>query len=235
MSYSYISAVAVRIGKNVLEVQQNGTLIVNGKRFASSQDDVFPFKFGDYVLIKNLKGKKKKIAQYILDLSNTLIDSDGGTRVTDNPMKITIHANSRTNMIHVKIDGDFEDSEGLLGKANAGDSLLGRDGVSDFSHDLNQFGEEWQVMDTEPTLFVDHRAPQFPDPCVYYSSDGVQMMKTHHLRRRLLADGSYMVGLVTMEDAEAACADYVGVKKEHCIQDVMVIQDLEVANDPSYS
>ena len=138
-------------------------------------------------------------------------------------------------MLYVKIDGDFQDSYGLLGTPNAGDRLLGRDGDTDMSRDINEYGEEWQVRDNEPNLFQDHRAPQFPEPCLYYASDGGQVKKTHNLRRRLMADGGYVSGLVTKEAAYEACADYVGINKQHCVQDVMVMQDVEVADDPSYS
>jgi len=40
--------------------------------------------------------------------------------------------------------------------------------------------------------------------------------------------------LVTRQDAIDACADYVGINKENCISDVMIMQDVEVAEDPSY-
>merc|ERR1719215_2351146 len=51
LSYSYVSGAAVMIGEDVLEVQEDGTLIVNGKRFTSSHiddkanADAFPSKF----------------------------------------------------------------------------------------------------------------------------------------------------------------------------------------------
>ena len=49
-----------------------------------------------------------------------------------------------------------------------------------------------------------------------------------------MADAGYVDGLVTRQDASDACADYAGINKENCISDVLVMQDLEVAEDPSY-
>jgi len=245
LSYSYISGVAILIGENIFEVQEDGTIILNGKRYApphvgdnKSDYPSFPIMFENYPLMKNMIGKRKKISQYILDLTNTVIDSvqdiPKELKSTGYSKAITVHANPRTRMLYVKIDGDFPDSYGLLGASNAGDRLLGRDGVTDLSHNLNEYGEEWQVIDTEPMLFSDRRAPQFPDSCLHYSSEGGHVKITHNLRRRLLADAGNVIGLVTKEDANAACAEYVGIKKQNCISDVLVMQDIEVADDPSY-
>ena len=83
VSFSYISAAAIRIGDDILEVQEDGTIIVNGKVYRSSsvRDESntasnFPIKFGKYHLEKNLIGKKKKITQDIIKSGDTVIDSD---------------------------------------------------------------------------------------------------------------------------------------------------------------
>ena len=44
--------------------------------------------------------------------------------------------------------------------------MLARDGVT-VLEDPNEFGMEWQVLDTEPKLFQNpERFPQYPDNCV---------------------------------------------------------------------
>ena len=83
-------------------------------------------------------------------------------------------------------------------------------------------------------LFQEHRAPQYPDVCIYNVSNDVLSKKTHNLRRRLLHDGEDNNGRVTTEAANAVCEDFVGVNKDNCVYDVMVIRNLEVAEDPSY-
>jgi len=49
-----------------------------------------------------------------------------------------------------------------------------------------------------------------------------------------LHDGEDNNGRVTTEAANAVCEDFVGVNKDNCVYDVMVIRNLEVAEDPSY-
>ena len=91
----------------------------------SNNDSKFPTKFGKYHLEKNLIGKKKKITQDIIKSGDTVIDSVEGElkdpELDDSQMKITIHANSRTHMLFVKVDGYFQDSLGLLGRPDADD------------------------------------------------------------------------------------------------------------------
>ena len=245
LSYSYISGAAVGIGNNILEVQQDGTLFVNGKRYVAvhtgdtNVSNVFlPGEFATYPLTKNMIGKKKKITQYVLNLTDTNFDGvEDKPKDLDamiKPMTITIHANPRTHMLFVKIDCNIEDGIGLLGNPLSGNRLLGRDGVTDMSKDWKIYGEEWQVRDTEHKLFQELRAPQYPDSCIYYASDKGHSKKIHNLRRRLLADGEDTKGMVTREAAKDACADFDGVNKDNCVHDVMVMGDLEVAEDPSY-
>jgi len=236
-SYSYISGAAVSIGNNILEVQQDGTLLVNGKRHVNN-DAFLPTEFATYPFTKNMIGKKKKITQYVLNITDTNIggvhDKSKDIETMIKPMAIAIHANPKTHMLFVKIDGDIHDGIGLLGNPLAGNRLLGRDGVTDMSKDWNKYGEEWQVRDTEQKLFQERRAPQYPGVCIYQVSDDGHSKKTNNLRRRLLNDGEDDNGKITKEAANAVCEDFVGVNKDNCVYDVMVIGDLEVAEDPSY-
>ena len=215
---------------------QDGTLIVNGIPYVHESMS-FPTEFATYPFTKNMIGKKK-ITQYVLNLSDNNVDSvKDELKNSDfraNPVTITIHANPKTRMLFVKIEGDVHDGIGLLGNPFAKDQLLGRDGVTDMSYDWNTYGEEWQVKDTEPKLFQELRAPQYPETCIYYASDNGHMKKTHNLRRRLLNDAEGGIVMVSKEAANDACADYVGAFKENCIYDVMIMGDLEVAEDPSY-
>jgi len=233
--YSYISGAAVGIGNNVLEVQQDGSLFVNGKHHINNNAS-HPTEFATYPFSKNMIGKKKKITQYVLNLTDTNIggvqDKHKDLATITKPMALTIHVNPKTHMLFVKIDGDIHDGIGLLDNPLAGNRLLGRDGVTDMSKDWKKYGEEWQVRDTEPKLFQEHRAPQYPDVCIYHLSDDGLSKKTHHLRRCLLYDGEDNNVKVTRE---TVCEDFVGVNKDNCVYDVMVMGDLEVAEDPCYS
>jgi len=86
----------------------------------------------------------------------------------------------------------------------------------------------------ESKLFQEHRAPQNPDVCIYHVSDDGLSKMSYDLRRRLLYNGKYEKDKITREEANALCKEFVGVNKENCVYDVMVIGDLEVAEDPSY-
>ena len=178
LSYSYISGAAVGIGNNVLEVRRDGSLLVNGKRNVNI-DASLPTEFATYPFTKNMIGKKKKSTQYVLHLTDAKPQSMDPNLLdkTIQPMAITIHANPKTHMLFVKIDGNFRESIGLLGDPLAGDRLLGRDGVTDISQNWEEYGEEWQVRDTEPKLFQELRAPQYPDSCIYYVSDADRLKK----------------------------------------------------------
>ena len=116
-------------------------------------------------------------------------------------------------LVNVKIVGGDEDtfghSVGLMGNFVTGERLA-RDGVT-VLQDANQFGQEWQVLDTEPVLFQSSRAPQYPQKCT------MPQVNTN-LRG------------MSRETAERACAHHDDKDtKKNCIFDVMVTGDLGLA------
>ena len=142
-------------------------------------------------------------------------------------------------MLFVDVTGDFEDSEGLLG-APVGESegLVSRPNAAGHRFDMtgnwNSYGEEWQVLDTEPNLFQEKRFPQYPEGCVYESTSFKK--NKGMLRRRLLLDSVDEAALEI--DARKACAKSVGeedtIMSQFCFNDVMATGDLELAEDPFY-
>ena len=68
VDYSYISGVAVRIGSDVLEVTEDGALIVNGESVVL--DDGSDASFAGYALKMVVKGSKKRIIAHNLDIGN---------------------------------------------------------------------------------------------------------------------------------------------------------------------
>ena len=79
-------------------------------------------------------------------------------------------------------------------------------------------GQEWQVLDTEPSLFQTKREPQYPQECTLPNPK-----KIAQFRRRLTDEA------VTHEEAETAC-EHWGDKKRLCIVDVLALNDLEMAS-----
>lgn len=214
--YSYISGAAVRIGQNVIEIDDRGNLIINGiGEVHSAGND--PLYLGELFprLTKTLKGDKHKIIAYNVDLGDE--------------NKIDIRVNMKTGMLFVDVTGTFEDSEGLLGSdPKYGKPMLSRDGVTDLTGHWNTYGQEWQVNDSDQKLFQDMtRRPQFPETCSYHADTE----SSFRGNRRRLSDTPN----VSLEVAESACVDMNGAKKKFCIEDVMAVGDVGIAEDPFYT
>jgi hypothetical protein len=92
--------------------------------------------------------------------------------------------------------------------------MIARDGTTVLD-DHNAFSqEEWQVLDTEPSLFQTARLPQYPLECTMPTP-----VKASQLRRRLLESS------VDELAAEKACTHW-GESKEDCVFDVLTTSDL---------
>lgn len=219
MSFSYISGAAVDIGGETLEVLDDGSALLNGNSFLFDEEEYQEgSKFAGYLVTKHLKGKKKNIFVYDLELGSD--------------MSIEIRANTKSGMIYVDFLGftasSFPaDSVGLLGSPRH-NKLLARDGATDLSWAPNTHGEQWQVQSDEPKLFHDkNRSPQHPYGCIYEEAPQTKA----NLRRRRLIDDEAEVSIVSVE---AACAHATGVRKQFCIDDVIAAGDLELAEDRFY-
>jgi hypothetical protein len=221
-AYSYISAAAVQMGNIVLEFSaDDGSLFVDGSRQEDGGADVVSFAAG-YTLKKSTKGKHGLITVFDLNLRNE--------------KKISIRCNTKSSMLFVDVEGYFEDSEGLLGAPVGGsEDLRSRPDATGHRFDMtgnwNSYGEEWQVLDTEPNLFQEKRFPQYPQGCVYESTSFKKNKMM--LRRRLLLDSFDEAAFQI--DARKACSKSVGedtIMNQFCFNDVMATGDLELAEDP---
>ena len=230
-AYSYISAVAVQMGNTVLEVSaDDGSLLVDGSgqvfendAAGSNGEGVLSFAPG-YTLKRSTMGKQGLIVVFDLNLGNK--------------KKINIRCNTRSMMLFVDVTGYFEDSEGLLGApVGRSEGLESRPNAAGHRFDMtgnwNSYGEEWQVLDTEPNLFQEQRFPQYPQGCVYESTAFKKNKRILH--RRLLSDSVDEAALEI--EARKACAQSVGddtIMNQFCFNDVMATGDLELAEDPFY-
>jgi hypothetical protein len=216
VSYSYISAVAVRIGSDVLEVKDDGSMLIDGSLLALAHNSRSSYEFAGFTITKTFKGTKKNICVYDLFLG-------------EDEKSIQIRVNLRTGMIFVNVRGYFKDGVGLMGRAGTTSGfLVARDGHTNLVGEWNSYGEEWQVRSNEPKLFAENRPPQHPTGCVYKS----QKRTNAYLRRRLL-DGTTNTAMTT-EMATKACENFSGRKKDFCISDIMATGDVELAEDPFY-
>jgi hypothetical protein len=194
---AYISSAVLRIGTYVLEVESQGVYYLNGVLNAALPDEFSGFAFSH-------------------------------TQPTDKQHLFEVHL-GRGEKINVKTYKDFvsvlieqgksenfHDSVGLMGDFAMG-RMVARDGKTVID-DANAFGQEWQVLHTEPSLFQTVRFPQHPNVCTMPTP-----VQTSQLRRRLSELSS-----VDKAAAEKACAHW-GEGKDDCIFDVLTTGDLEMA------
>jgi hypothetical protein len=199
---SYISGAALRIGSDVLEVESQGVYYLNGVANAELPSEFSGFEFShtqptgkQHVFEVHLGGRERIKIKTYKDFVSVLIEQ--GKR------------------------GNFGDSVGLMGDFQYG-VKLSRDGKH-VINDPNAFGQEWQVLDTEPTLFQTARFPQHPKKCTMPTPKATNM-----LRRRLSTESS-----ADQLAAEKACAHWTE-RKDDCVFDVLATGDLEMAQAGSY-
>ena len=232
--YSYISEVVVEIGIDRYEFQsEEAKLYLNSKLHPLDDDEKFtPTRFSaepPYALKKTVKGQRKHIVEYKFDFFNG--------------SSVTIRSNRHFKMIFVDIVGTFDgaDLHGLLGSPHK-KGLFKRNGENMEGKDINDYGQDWQVLVSEPKLFMDaEREPQSPSKCIVIMDttsgiDGNDATAQLRGRRRLLEigdGGTAAVDTIMEIAAQNACSHIIHSKmKEYCIDDVMATGNLEVADEP---
>jgi hypothetical protein len=90
ISYSYISAAAVRIGTDVLEVKDDGSILINGLPLAEEDGT-----FAGFPVIKTIKGSNKQIFVYDLMM------------LGEDDKSIQIRANLKTGMLFLDMIGNL--------------------------------------------------------------------------------------------------------------------------------
>ena len=147
--FSYISTIAVKIGDDVLEFNNDvNNFLINGKRVEEQKRWVTTYLSGFHV-----RRDPKAISLRFDDVHKAKIDL----------------IQRKNGFPAVVVDGGtseiFKGSLGLLGDWETG-KRLARDGVTEMNDpDATAFALEWQVRDTEPMLFSAARFPQYPTTC----------------------------------------------------------------------
>jgi len=197
-AYSYIESATLKIGDDVLEVGAWGQYMLNGVSHADLPETMssagFPITY---------KEKKEMFHAFNVVLSRTE----------------SIELSSFKDMVHVKVSNasfaNFGSSVGMMGNFADG-RLMARDGIT-VINDHNKFGQEWQILESEPNLFM--------TPSPHRGAECVPPTVTDKDRRRL--------GEATIKKAaaEQACAHHKDAEmKDFCVFDVLAMDDLEVAN-----
>ena len=197
--YSFITSAALKIGSDTLEVSSHGNYMVDSISRAE-----LPTKISGYLLsYEHIDGSKEH--KFDVDLGS-------GQHIYITTFKDFVSVNFHVN--------EMTDSVGLLGHFHTG-TMLSRNGTTILEDDPIAFGQEWQVLDTEPKLFQAERPPQYPQACILPDPK-----KKSGRRRRLGAS-------IAREAAEKACAHRTD-NKEACIFDCMATGDLEMAQAGGY-
>ncbi|CAB9523311.1 unknown protein [Seminavis robusta] len=193
--YAYIESAALQIGEDILEVSSFGEYMMDG---VSKVD--MPAEMGGQFLVDHEQKSDKE---------HTFTIKVGESEA----IKLSTFKDMVTVMIENGSSADFGTSVGLMGKFGDG-ALLARDGTTVIG-DHNLFGQEWQVLASEPQLF--QTSSQFLGKrCVPPA--------TTKGRRRL--------GVTISKDAaEKACDHHKDMKmQDMCVFDVIAMGDLEVAH-----
>ena len=223
--FSYISAAAVKVGPDVVEVQGDNSLIVNGHVMFSDEDAAtLDFASGKFSLTKTTNANSEE--SHYVEVGTAIYDLNFSDHNGDET-SIQISTN-KWKMMYVNLSGNFPvDTAGLLGSPHHL-PLFGRDGKTDFRSDHNALGDEWQVRSDEPKLFQNNTyVPQYPDRCIYEEIGGSND-ESGNVRRRAERD------LISREAAAEACARASIQKRNFCIQDVIATGFIELASDGFY-
>jgi len=149
--FSYIEQIAVQIGEDILEFNNDVDNFMINSVMAEPVRKFVHTKFAGYVVRRDPKA-----------ISIRLNKDDP----THPGAKIDLISRS-IGFPSVVLDGGntdvFKGSLGLLGDYSTGKKVA-RDGETELD-DATAFALEWQVRDTEPMLFQDARFPQFPTTC----------------------------------------------------------------------
>ena len=200
--YSYIESAALCIGEDILEVSSWGGHFLNGVEGFES----FPTTMGSFATVTYVNEfLAKKKHSFIVEFGK---DSKIILSTFKDLVSVTIDA---------KTLDEFKDCVGLIGSHSG--AKLARDGKT-VIEDLNEYGQEWQVRDTESKLFQNaHVHPQFPEKCILPNKASKTKASC------LLLESS-----VTKELAQAECTKYGReVDMSACIFDILATGDLEMA------
>jgi hypothetical protein len=213
--WSLIKSAALKIGNDTLELTNDGTIYFNKEK-------------------NEVKSKLSLAGKHPVFKNEMYIDvqkEDANVAVPERKTILVIQLDPKHNkriqiqmqlfmgIVSVQVKAYLDDTEGMLGVHNK-KGLVGRDRET-LAIDADEMGFHWQVQDTEPKLFRDIQAPQFPQLCMMPS-----MIEQKDRHRRLKQATSK-----SKRAAEVACSGIETVTiRSFCINDVLLTGDTSVAN-----
>jgi hypothetical protein len=201
--YSYVEAVAVKIGTWIVELDHRQFWLNGIPRDYEELPYVLDGVAQDYSLEREETVNSNRRTTIIRGPDGEDLVTIGSTK---HFLSVKLHVN----------DADYGTSVGILGNYYTGD-MVGRYGkVFD---NFQDFGFEWQVNPEDPKLFVVERAPQLP-----YERCCLPSVQAAKRRRKLRAKD---IDSELYKEADQACAHTVDW--ELCIDDVMRTGNLDLA------
>ena len=199
--WSLISNAALRIGNDVFELANDGTYYLNGV-----PNSKLPLTMeGNY-----------SVATKVVDLQGIPETHYSVSLRKGEDIFISLFK----GMISVRVEAVLDNTEGMLGTQDM-PGMIGRDHGTVLT-DPNEMGAQWQVTDTEPMLFHEARAPQYPTCCT--------LPKTDVKSRRLKGFSSERMKLI-----EDWCSKVDADLRQFCIDDIILTGDFDLANHYAYS
>jgi len=147
--FSFISNIAVQIGDDVLEFDNDvENFLINGEKVPPQHKHVRTL-LGGFHVRRDPKAISIRFDNHIKSKIDLIQRKNGWPAVVVDGAETEI----------------FKGSLGLLGDWENG-KRLARDGKTEMNDsDATNFALEWQVRDTEPMLFKEARFPQYPRTC----------------------------------------------------------------------
>lgn len=198
LQWSYISTAVIRIGDETFEVSghhDGDSFWLNGIQ-GNGDDWKDGTIVGGYPVSHRKIGRTQR--QYTINLGN----------------KESIVFKTWKDFVRVDVVGatpeNFGQSLGLMGTFPKG-VKVGRDGTTVFN-DYNKFGQEWQVLSSDPNMFHSVEGPQHPSRC--------ELPVKSAMRRRLTKS------TISREEAERLCSHLVDEEeRDLCAFDIMATND----------
>lgn len=219
--WSYIEAVVVQIGDQMIEVTggpegEGPNYWVNGlpgdkvdaakdPNLATLQSELEASFAGFKVFYKHITAKQHK---FRINLNHQ------GDAISIETFKHWVAVNIKAQKAE-----HFVDAVGLMGSFANGGAMMARDRATIMEEDPDAFGKEWQVLSIEPMLFHNTSGAQHPETCEMPNENEREATK----KRRLGASA------ITREDAEMACGRVGQENYDRCIFDVLATNDVGFA------
>mmetsp|Transcript_58514 Transcript_58514/g.143148 ORF Transcript_58514/g.143148 Transcript_58514/m.143148 type:complete len:460 (-) Transcript_58514:999-2378(-) len=206
-TWSAFASAAIKIGDDVLEVHGSNPAIINSK-----QHLIEDIKYGaEHAYTTSVGGYSLTVQHLGPHSRHHIIHFGNGEKIFINNFKEFVDFE-----VESPRSTEFAGSVGLLGSYNTG-TKLARDGKT-VIEDADEFGQEWQVHDTDTQLFSVVEGPQYPDKCNMPEKLSAEQ---RHLRA--------MTKKISEDQAKQACAKAPANRMENCIADVFGSDNLDMA------